>query len=284
MSIPPTERLAVWGRASALRVLPGALMASLPLALGGILLTAFARPRDAGVMPPSPQADRLSRLVFLLVPGAYDLFRGKPTRGYVAFVCFVTASVAALFFDIDAPAAGLLEPHLTSSVDWSFSLVLPRSDGGRAEHWALVGAIGSVRRLWAFLVAAATVCLVLHASRLPVVFRLPRAAAPEPGVLPRWLREAGAGLILCQVAGFLGVASAVHLARVGLSRAAELAVMGAAMLGLGLLLSVAWSAAAVFCLWRRRPASPVRREAAQLLWLGLEALGVAALLAREIVS
>jgi hypothetical protein len=68
---------------------------------------------------------------------------------------------------------------------------------GRAQHWAIVGSLASVRLLWSSFAVAFVACAVLHLTRLPELraFQRPRGL---PYALPRWLRAGGAALLVLQ--------------------------------------------------------------------------------------
>jgi hypothetical protein len=282
------DRISVLARAWALRVTQGALFATLPLAT--LLLIVSFQPRNIspGIAAPASGADRLTRLVFLSAPGAFDLFRGSPGFGFVAFASFAAVASAAAFVDLGAPASGLLAPRLYSSGAWSSMLALPGPAGGPLEHWSLVAVLRSARMLWASLAVAAAACLALHASRVSAVWRLPRAA-PAPGALPLWLRRAGAVLLLVQM-GAVGTAIlankliAIYEGSSVTPTWAPLIQAMPALLGVTLLLTVVWSPAAAFFLLRRLRARPSVREAALVAVLGLEALGLVLLVAWAALS
>lgn len=271
---------AVLLRVKALGAAQAALISSFPLALTLIFVLLLGR-RGVSVTASTAEGgiDWLSRWVQTLVPGSFDLLRGALVRGYVAFAAFVYVAVALLFFDAGSPASSLLDPHLSWSFAWHSGLVLPGPPGGRAQHWALVGSLTAVRRLWASIVAAAMVCAVLHLMKLPDVWRLPRvdSGASRP-VLPRWLRAAGAILLGCQLAGLGGLWLAGNLTSF-FEVPETIGLVAMVTFLLGLTLSLLWSPAALVTLYVRRAARPGPREVAQLAVLSLEAFALATLLA-----
>jgi hypothetical protein len=139
-----------------------------------------ARPIQESLPSQGPTKRRFSKVVYYLIPGAFDIKRGSPLRGWFAFTTFAFSTLAVFMcwlYGLPASAPGIVTgwsvPNIFHAFPWPHTPALEAGvDSWEYFHWDIFWSWYGAKVFWSVVALSALLSLSLHVARFRKIWKL----------------------------------------------------------------------------------------------------------------
>jgi hypothetical protein len=126
---------------------------------------------------PVPWKRRLSKTACFLIPGAFDMSRGSPLRGWFALTTFAFSALSIFgcwqFDFLPGMVSGIVVADLLNAFPWPHAPVLEAGiDMWEHYRWDIFWSWYGAKTFWSVVALSALVSLSLHVARFRKIWKL----------------------------------------------------------------------------------------------------------------